>query len=388
MHIFVIVKSKSLALKKCLTKKRTIAQLYEEMKRQSSCGSMRMFEREELYMKAGIYYGINQVGVETVPTPTISETDVLVKNVRAGICGTDLNAYRYGGEPVGIFPNGEFGHEMVSLVVEVGSKVKDIHVGDRVFVNPVNCKRLGKVKCDIAGAFSEYVCVEDARWGYNLFKLEDHVSFDEAVIIEPFAVGTHGKNVVHTSVNDHVVVYGAGTIGLSAMAAALAQGNKNVVVIDNNAMRLEKVKKLGGIPVNFSVENVQEKLKEYFGTAYNVVGQQVANVDVIIDCAGAPNILADAITNAKEGVRISLLATAQSAVTIYPAMIMSNEVLIKGSCGYEIEDIEEVIDNVNHKKVDLSTIVTHHFSIDQLDEAFAFANDPQNNAIKVVIDYE
>lgn len=339
-------------------------------------------------MKVGIYYGIGKVGVETIPTPTIGETDVLVKNVRAGICGTDLSAYRYGGEPVGIFPNGEFGHEMVGVVVEVGSKVKDVNVGDRVFVNPVTCKRLGKIKCDTAGAFSEYVCVEDARWEYNLFKLNDDISFDEAVIIEPFAVGTHGKNVVGTTSDDHVIIYGAGTIGLSAMAAVLAKGNQNVVVIDNNSLRLEKVKALGGIPINFTTDDVQEKLKELFGTSYNVVGQQVADVDVVIDCAGAPNILADAIAQAKEGVRVSLLATAQSAVTIYPAMIMSNEVLIKGSCGYTIEDIQEVIDNVNKRRVDLSTIVTHHFPLDKLEEAFAFANDPKNNSIKVVIDYE
>ena len=339
-------------------------------------------------MKAGIYYGINKVGVETIDTPTIAETDVLVTNVRAGICGTDISAYRYGGEPVAIFPNGEFGHEMVGIVAEVGSKVIDVNVGDRVFVNPSTCKRIGKFKCDTAGAFSEYVCVEDAKWDYNLFKLKDEVSFDEAVIIEPFAVGTHGKNIVNTTNNDHVVVYGAGTIGLSAMAAVLAQGNKNVAVIDNNEIRLNLVKELGGIPINFSTENVQEKLKEIFGSVYNVMGQQVANVDVIIDCAGAPNILADAIANAKDSVRVSLLATAQSAVTVYPAMIMANEVLIKGSCGYTNDDVKEVINNVNEKRVDLSKIVTHHFKLDQLEDAFAFANDPKNNTIKVVIDFE
>lgn len=339
-------------------------------------------------MKAGIYYGIGKVGVEEIVKPTIGDNDVLVKNVRAGICGTDLSAYRYGGEPVAIYPNGEFGHEMVGIVVEVGKSVEDVLVGDRVFVNPVTCKKLGKIKCDTAGAFSEYVCVEEAKWDYNLFRIADDVSFDEAVVIEPFTVGTHGKNVVQTSNEDHVLIYGAGTIGLSALAGVIAQGNKNVAIIDNNDLRLDFAKKLGAIPVNFEKDNVQEKLKEAFGVTYNVVGQKVANVNVVIDCAGAPNVLVDSITNATEGIRISLLATAQNAATIYPAMIMSNEVLIKGSCGYTIEDIKEVMNYINNKKTELPKIVTHHFKLDEIQEAFAFANDPKNNTIKVVIDFE
>lgn len=338
-------------------------------------------------MKAGIYYGIKSVGVEEIDKPIIGENDVLVKNVRAGICGTDLTAYRYGGEPVAIFPNSEFGHEMVGTVVEVGKNVKDVNVGDRVFVNPVTCKKEGKMKCDTAGAFSEYVCVEEAKVDYNLFKLNDGLSFDEAVIIEPFSVGTHGKNVVGTKKDENVVIYGAGTIGLCALAGVIAQGNKKVAVIDNNELRLGVVHELGGIPVNFAKDNVQEKLKEIFGTTFGL-RTEIANVDVVIDCAGAQNILIDSIANSKDSTRISLLATTQSAPTIYPAMIMANEIMIKGSCGYTVDDIQEVIDNLNNKRTKLPKIVTHHFKLDELKEAFAFANDPVNNSIKVVIDFE
>lgn len=338
-------------------------------------------------MKAGIYYGVKDVNVEEIERPVIGENDVLVKNVRAGICGTDLTAYRYGGEPVAIFPNSEFGHEMVGKVVEVGCHVENVKVGDRVFVNPVTCKKEGKMKCDTAGAFSEYVCVEEAKIDYNLFKLSDDLSFDEAVVIEPFAVGTHGKNIVSTKKEDNVVIYGAGTIGLCALSALIAQGNQKVVVIDNNEIRLKVVEELGGISVNFSKDNTQDQLKEIFGTTFGL-GIEVANVDVVIDCAGAQNILSDSIMNAKDSTRISLLATAQSAPTIYPAMIMANEVMIKGSCGYTIDDIKEVIDNLNNKRTHLPMIVTHHFKLEQLKEAFAFANDPVNNTIKVVIDFE
>lgn len=338
-------------------------------------------------MKAGIYYGIKDINVEEIEKPVIGEKDVLVKNVRAGICGTDLTAYRYGGEPVAIYPHNEFGHEMVGIVVEVGKDVENIQVGDRVFVNPVTCKKEGKMKCDTAGAFSEYVCVEEAKLDYNLFKLSDDLSFDEAVVIEPFAVGTHGKNIVGTTKNDHVVIYGAGTIGLCALAAVVAQGNKKVAIIDNNELRLNIAQELGGIPVNFSKDDVQEKLKSIFGTVFGL-GKEVADVDVVIDCAGAQNILVDTINHAKDSVKISLLATAQSAPTIYPAMIMANEVMIKGSCGYTIADIQEVIDNLNHKTTTLPRIVTHHFTLNQLKEAFAFANDPANHSIKVVIDFE
>lgn len=208
-------------------------------------------------MKALIYCGTGKLGMEERPIPETGRKDVLVKVARAGICGSDLTAYLGDGMKVGILRkgqfghDGQFGHEMVGTVEKVGEDVKDIHPGERVFVNPTVCKRNGMLGCDIAGAFSEYMLVEDAAYGYNLMKLADDVSFDEAVVIEPLAVGTHGKNCIDVKPHENVVIFGAGTIGLCTLNAVLAVGCQKPVVVDMNKERLKLAESMGAdtIPI-------------------------------------------------------------------------------------------------------------------------------------------
>lgn len=82
-------------------------------------------------MKVGVYHGKNDVRVEERPIPKIGPKDVLIRNLRGGICGTDINIVKSGTE-MGIRYGKEFGHELFGEVVEVGSEVKDIQIGMRV----------------------------------------------------------------------------------------------------------------------------------------------------------------------------------------------------------------------------------------------------------------
>ena len=165
-------------------------------------------------------------------------------------------------------------------------------------------------------------------------------------------------------------------------------GITNAVVIDLNDQRLEYVKKLGGVPFNPQSGDTQEFLKNHFGVGFHHVGYPVADVDVVIDCAGASNIVTDYLANCKAGSRFSVVAVAKDVAQIPMAMIMAGEAELKGSCGYEIKDIEEVIDSLNRHSTKIGEIVTHHFKHAQLKEAFEFASNPANGSIKVVIDYD
>ena len=197
-------------------------------------------------MKSLIFYKPGDIRLEEMPKPAAGPKDAVIRVARAGICGSDLKAYLFDGHSVGILNKGEFGvdgqfgHEMVGTVEEVGSETEGICVGDRVFVNPMRCKRNGMLSCDMSGAFSEYVLAEDAAYGYNLRKLQDHVSFDQAVLTEPLGVATHGKNIIGIKPWENVVIYGGGTIGLCALAAAVAAGCRKPVLIDHHDDRLEK----------------------------------------------------------------------------------------------------------------------------------------------------
>lgn len=346
-------------------------------------------------MKALIYYGPKELKMEEVPMPVPGKKDVLVKIARAGICGSDLTAYLYDGMGVGILKkgqfghDGQFGHEMVGTVCQLGEEVEGIAVGDRVFINPTVCKRNGMLGCDIAGAFSEYTVVEDAKYGYNLYKLADNCSFDEAVVIEPLGVGTHGKNRIEVRPSDKVMIYGAGTIGLCALNACLAVGCQNVVVSDMNEKRLEMVKEMGGVPYSPAVNGDLKKfLIELHGPEYDTFGQEKTAIDAFIDCAGAAPILPEIISIAKAKSRVAIVAVYKRPTELNAAGLLSNEMTVRGCCGYETEDIIEAFNNVNKHRTEISRIVTHHFKHEDAVKAFEFAADPTAGGIKVVIDYE
>lgn len=340
-------------------------------------------------MRAAIYYGPRDVRMEDRPTPVAGPTDAVVKIARAGICGTDLTAYLYSGDAVAIFEGGEFGHEMVGTVCEVGADVADVKVGDRVFVCPTTCKRGGMGLADSAGGFSEYVLVEDAKLDYNLYKLDDGVTFDEAVVTEPFAVGTRGKNVAGVRPGDHAVVFGAGPIGLAALSSLVGMGIRDAVVVDVNDERLARAKQMGaGAVCNSQTADLAAFLSEHFGTVASHIGMPVPDVDAFIDCAGAPSIAGDFLAIAKEGARLSVVAVYKQPVELNLTSVMSSEAVIMGSCGYSHADIEEVLANLASRTTKMPDAVTHHFPHEQTPEAFACAADPSTGAVKVVIDYE
>src|SRR5256885_7616970 len=140
---------------------------------------------------------------------------------------------------------------MVGYVYETGKNVTCVEKGTRVFVNPMTRLQTPDPSASVrASAFSQYVLVQDAKIEYNLFILPDALSFEDAVLIEPFSVGTHGKNTPQTKPEDNVAIYGAGAIGLCALSGLIAQGNKKVIVLDIDDNRLEMARKLGGIGFN------------------------------------------------------------------------------------------------------------------------------------------
>ncbi len=345
-------------------------------------------------MKAAIYHGIENVTVEEVSMPECGDYDVIIKNIKSGICGTDIGAYYHGGEAAGIFPEHQFGHEMSSVVYKVGAKVApEIKEGMRVFLNPCLSKRpdcgLSILEiCDECGAFSQYVQVQDAKLHYNLFPLPENVSFDEAALIEPFAVGMHGVNMGKAVSSDRVVIYGAGMIGLCALSACLSKGIEEVVVVDVNEWRLKKAKEMGAITFNATKGSLKEFLQEKFGANFqSAAGQSAVDIDLFIDTAGTTTVIPEILSMAKNRSRLVIIALYHQNVTINPYQILGAEMDVVGSFAYANSDIEEVIEALHAKSTPVSQIITHHFTLDEINAAFIQAKDA-NCALKVVIDHE
>ena len=334
--------------------------------------------------KAAIFRDIRKVEVVEMPSMECGENDIIVKTVRAGICGSDVNGYFKGTQYSGIFPDNEFGHELAGYVSEVGAKVQNINEGMRAFVQPITTCLPGK--SNMLGAFSEYVKVPNALLNHNVFIIPDNVSYDEGALIEPFAVGTRGKNTPGAKPGDNVVVYGAGTIGISCISGLCAQGIKPVVVVRHGSKNW-LLEKTGAIICDVSKVDLIDFLKETFGETKHRIGYPAVNVDIVVDCAGAENSIDDFMKMLKPKSRLSLVGVFPKPVSVPFGKIMSSEVIVQGSCGYDNSDILEVIDNLSLKRTHMTDIITHHYKLDEINEALEMAGD-RKQAIKVLIDME
>jgi 2-desacetyl-2-hydroxyethyl bacteriochlorophyllide A dehydrogenase len=344
-------------------------------------------------MRAVIYKGIGDIAVQDAPVPEIGPKDVLVKNMRAGICGTDISAYLKGGDDLGIFPGGLLGHEFVSEIVEVGAEVEDPQIipGLRVFVNASTSKRGddGRTKLEItdsAGGLSQFISVQDAKIGFNLHPLPDNVSFNQAVVIEPFSVANHGVNLGKPKAGERALVFGAGAVGLGVLANLMANGVEEVIVSDIIPGKLEIVKQMGGIPVNGKDVDPIEFAKEKFGTVANFLGEERPDVDLYFDSAGAPNALPDYVRGGKAGSRMVVLALTSRPIEVPQTQFVLSELTMIGSTAYNNEDIAQVVSYLGDEKYDPTPVVTHHFAQEDVVEAFKTAIEKKDEAIKVVID--
>lgn len=234
------------------------------------------------------------------------------------------------------------------------------------------------------GAFSQYVLIEDAALNYNLYEFDDSVSATEAVLMEPMSVGFHGAFSVLPKHGDKIVVLGAGPIGLSAAAGLIGEGIKDVCVVDIDNWRLDKAKELGALTVNTSTETLAEGLIKHFGEV-NVYGVSVPNVDAFVDAAGAPILFEQVMQIVKPQARIAIIAVYKNEVPISLAQVMSKEVNIVGASGYTHEDIVKVIEHINDKKTNISTMVTQTYKLEDIQAAFDKAIAAKET-IKVIVD--
>lgn len=336
-------------------------------------------------MKAAVYYGPRDIRIEELPIPEAGPRDVVVKVVSSGICGSDIHAYVEDGPSYGVMPGREFGHEFSAVVCQVGKEVEGIHEGMRVAINPLCVHPDGILVSAMAGGFSEYVRIHNAKIGHNLYNLPEAVSFDEGAIVEPLSVGMHSVNSGQAKPDDRVVIYGAGPIGLSALAGLKALGVKDVIVSDIVDFRLDKAKEMGASQV-FNPQkdgNLAEFLKNYHGEVRTDMFA-CPGTDLYIDAAAVGQILIDTMNFiAKPMSRICIVAIYRIPVTIDPLIIMAKELLIRGSCAYDNE-YDQVIGFMKDDKANPKTIITHIFPLSEISEAFETATRA-DEAIKVLV---
>lgn len=336
-------------------------------------------------MRAAIYNGKKNIGLIDMETPKAGDNDIVVKNIYASICGTDVAVY-FNGPGTGhkITVGGEFGHEVVCEVVEVGNNVKDIKVGDRVYPYPLLAKG-DRSRAGTIGGFSEYILIPNAEMNKQVYLVPEGISSKVASLIEPFTIGCRTARRSMPKKGENAIVFGAGTIGIAAAISLKYFGCEKVMVCDVSDFRLQKAKELGMEICNSSKEDLKEKAIEYFETAPSLKGP-TADADIYIDAAGADSILDTYAEIGKIESRIVVVAVRAGKRPIDVLNMTYSQHSLIGSGGYMPEDVHDVMVIMESKKWDIESIITHEFPLGELPQAIEKAGDV-NNSLNVVIKY-
>lgn len=330
--------------------------------------------------------GVDTVEWVEVETPECGRADVLLAMKACGICGSDEMYAQYGGIPPrqGATP---LGHEPAAEVIEVGSDVEGLEVGDHVVIDTMAFTDGLLGSGGAQGGLTEKVLVKDAAVGQQLKVIPRHIPWEVAALNEPMAVAYHGVNRTDPQEGDKVVVFGAGPIGLGAVLGYRRRGASHIVVVDLLPDRLETALRIGADAViNSSEEDVAARLVELHGDGASALVRGVRpGTDIYLDAAGAAVVPQSITQMAKHGATLGVVAVHKKPVELDFGNILTTELNLVWAMGYPTE-IFEVTDDIVENWEKYALIVSDTIPFDRSLEALELARTP-GAADKVVVTF-
>lgn len=341
-------------------------------------------------MKAICLEAIEKLNITQTEKPTLTGPgQVIIEVKHVGICGSELHAFK-GTHPYRK-PPAILGHEMLGYVTEVSEDVTRVTVGDRVTVDPqwvceecewckkgdhnlcVNKRVLGTVEWP--GALGEYILCPD----YSVYPIPDHLTDDQATMIEPLAVGVHAVKRARLQKGESVLILGTGSIGNVTTAMAHVYGADPIIVADVQQHCLDTAPRLGAThSILVGHEDIATRVNEITGGK---------GADVVFITHGTSELFDAAFEAVRKQGRIVVVALFKKPVPINPYNIIKKDIDIVGTIMSTDEDVQEAIEVVASGKVDPAHIVTHHLPIDEAQHGFELAATKNDGAIKVVLDF-
>jgi L-iditol 2-dehydrogenase len=334
--------------------------------------------------RAAVLYGVHDLRIDEVLVPEPGPRQVLVQVKAVGVCGSDVHYYEHGrvgpsvvSEPLIL------GHESAGVVVGRGPGATRHQVGQRVALEPgVPCGacrqcRAGRYNLcpevrffatpPVHGAFCNYLAIHEDF----AFALPDQVSDDSGAMIEPLSVGIWACRKASLQGGEHVLVTGAGPIGLLAMQAALALGATRVTVADVNPHRLDLARRTGA---SHTVDLREQPL-----------GEAGVEADVLLECSGHPAALADGIRSLRPaGVAVAVGMGPGEEAAIPLALLQNLEITLTGTFRYA-NTYPTAIGLVATGRVDVEAIVTGHFPLEQAERALQASRQDAQSVKAVVV---
>ena len=348
-------------------------------------------------MRAMVYHGNKDLRLETVPEPDPAPGEVKLRVDLRGICATDIEEYQYG--PVFITHDGPHPltgkslpivteHELTGTVVEAGASVDDIRVGDRVIAHGVLscgrcwwCRNDREAQCPSAafvgfsrdGGLAEYMTWPSS----HLVLLPDHVTSEEAALVEPTSVACHAVHRGRPQPGEYVAVLGVGAVGMLALQVAKAAGAR-VCAIDRRQMSLDLARELGAdATINAEVTDIAQGLKEL---------TEGVGPDIVIDAAGGPDTTRLSVEAVRSGGRVVLVAIYTATPQFDFSSIVSKEIELIGSLAYTMSDTQEAVRLIASSEVQTRPLVSDVIGLDQvLDVGFARMLQPTKDFYRILV---
>ncbi|WP_299090942.1 zinc-dependent dehydrogenase [uncultured Metabacillus sp.] len=339
-------------------------------------------------MKAAVYYDKGDFRFQEMPLPLIKEDEVLLKMHACGLCGTDIHKALEKTVP----PKTVLGHEVSGEIVKIGSEVDGYQVGDRVFVahhvpcftchycrkgSYSLCPQFKQTNLD-PGGFSEYIRVPSLHVKHTMGKIPEDLSYEEGALVEPIACCLHGFESILFQPGDSVLIMGAGQIGCMQVQIAKYLMAGKIMVSDINPYRLNKSLEFGA---DYAIDSKNEDVVQQIMDITDGLG-----VNIAIISAGIQSLLPQAMECVARGGTILVFAPFKNElVPVQAARFFNDEVKIIGSYSSNPYNYQVALEMLRNRVFDVEKMVTHRFSLAQLNEAIECAHDPSEQVLKVLI---
>lgn len=344
-------------------------------------------------MKAMLLTGLKRMKMCEVPTPAVtSDTDVLIRMVAVGICGSDVHYHLTGriGSQVVSYPF-TVGHECSGIVEAVGPAVQRVKPGDRVAIEPAmpcfecdqcrsrrhhTCRSLRFLGCpgQAEGCLSEYIVMPEQ----SCFAIRDSMSMTQAALSEPLAIGLYSVKRSVAMIGAKIAILGTGPIGLSVLLTAAAEGAEKIYVTDKIDARLRLAKKAGaawtGNPDKKNIVKAITKLEPL-------------GLDAVFECCGQQDALDEAVEILKPGGKLMIVGIPQEErVSFIIDKIRRKEICLQ-NVRRQVDCVQEALDLIDTCRINVDQMVTHRFTFEKTKDAFKLLAGYKDGVMKAMIDF-
>ena len=328
--------------------------------------------------------------IEKVKPKLLNPKDAIVKVTMSSICTSDLHI-KHGSVPKAV-KGITVGHEMVGIVEEIGSDVKNVKIGDRVTVNVETfcgecffCKN-GYVNnctdknggwalgCRIDGGQTEYVRVPYADQGLNI--IPKTVTDEQALFVgDILATGFWATKISEIKTDDTVLIIGAGPTGICTLLCVMLKHPKKIIVCEKDETRRNFIKAHYPQVIVTEPETCNKLVKEE---------SLHGGADVVIEVAGVEETFQMAWECARPNAIVTIVALYDKAMTL-PLPDMYGKNLIFKTGGVDGCDCEEILSLIKEGKIDTTPLITHKYNLKDIEKAYEIFENKQDNVIKIAI---